>query len=130
MATSAYSGKYKKLFPGVLSSNSLLSVYILNMLSKSTEMYGKEVADKIEKQLQGTWTPSHGLIYPMLRNMEDEGLVEGRWEGNGTRKTIRYYAITDKGREALLIEKANIQPMFKESQKMLDIIVEDLAIES
>ena len=129
MAATQYSGKYKKLFPGVLTSNSLLSVYVLNMLSKGTKMYGKEIADKIEEQLEGTWAPSHGLLYPMLRTMEDEGLVEGHWQDGGTRKTIRYYSITEKGMEALQVEKEKIQPLFRESQKMLDIITVDLAMD-
>ena len=88
MATTEYKGKYHKLFPGILSSNSFLSVYLLHLLDKHPRMYGKELADTIKEQLKGTWTPSHGLIYPLLRDMEEEGLVRSMWEGNGRKRTI------------------------------------------
>lgn len=126
MATVDYKGAYRKMFPGVLSSNSLLSVYILHMLSSAEKMYGKEIADAIYTRLNGTWNPSHGLIYPMLRKMEKEGLVEGIWEGNTSKKTRRFYQITDMGRQALEIEVLNIRPAFDDSQEMIKILMRDL----
>lgn len=126
MASVEYHGKYKKLFPGTLSSNSLLSVYILHLLNRNSKMYGKEIADGITDRLNGTWTPSHGLIYPMLRNMEDEGLVSAFWEGTGSKKTKRFYRITEKGRAALHEETSNIRPAFEQSKEMLDIVMNDL----
>ena len=36
-------------------------------------------------------------MYPLLREMEGEGLVEGRWE-LPDRRTRRYYSITPAGR--------------------------------
>lgn len=128
MASVEYHGKYKKLFPGTLSSNSLLSVYILHLLSKNTKMYGKEIADGITNRLNGTWTPSHGLIYPMLRNMEEEGLVRGCWEGPGTKKTKRFYQITDVGVQTLVVETEHIRPAFEQSKQMLDIVMNDLYV--
>lgn len=128
MASVEYHGKYKKLFPGTLSSNSLLSVYILHMLSKTTRMYGKEIADGITNRLKGTWTPSHGLVYPMLRNMEDEGLVSAVWEGEGSKKTKRFYQLTTKGKEALLAETEHIRPAFEQSKEMLSIVMNDLYV--
>lgn len=89
-------------------------------------MYGKEIADHIQTRLQGTWNPSHGLIYPMLRNMEAEGLVQGQWEGNANKKTKRHYAITSKGQVALQSESQKAKPMFQQSQEMLNILMHDL----
>ena len=125
MATIEYHGKYKKLFPGVLSSNSFLSVYILHMLSSTTRMYGKEIVDSITERLDGTWEPSHGLVYPILRNLEDMTLIKGIWEDQD-KKTKRFYHITDEGRKALLAEVSNIRPMFEDARKMIDTVITDL----
>ena len=37
----------------------------------------------------------------MLHDLEDNGLIEGTWENRG-RQRIKYYEITDKGREEIL----------------------------
>jgi len=126
MASADYKGSYKKMFPGVLSSNSLLAVYILYLLSNANKMYGKEVADSISSRLKGTWNPSHGIIYPMLRKMEDEGFVTAFWEDGSSKKTRRFYKITDLGRQTLEVEALNIRPAFDESKEMLNILMNDL----
>lgn len=43
-----------------------------------------------------------GSIYPALRRMSDEGLIEGRPEQQGGRPTKNVYRITQKGKLALL----------------------------
>lgn len=125
MASTEYHGKYKKLFPGVLSSNSFLTVYILHMLNRNTKMYGKEIVDSIGSRLKGLWVPSHGLVYPLLRKLEAMGFVVGVWEGRGDKKTKRYYEITDLGREALVKETKVMQPMLEDARHMIDYAEKD-----
>lgn len=126
MASTEYHGKYKKLFPGKLSSNSLLTVYTLHLLNSTTRMYGKEIADGIKDRLNNTWNPSHGLVYPMLRRLEELGLIIGAWEGDESKKTRRYYFITEKGRRILKKEMAGIRPMLEESMLMVETVINDL----
>jgi len=61
--------------------------------SPSDETYGFELAEV-------TGLPS-GSIYPILRRLEDEGFIKGRWaqvEGTRQRRRRRYYALTGEGR--------------------------------
>ena len=68
--------------------------------------YGYEIVSRIEDITDGYWSPSYGTIYPLIRRLEEEGLVrslsdeEAEKEGleTGDRK---YFTITDKGREKL-----------------------------
>lgn len=56
------------------------------------ETYGFEIA-------QATGLPS-GTIYPILRRLEDDGVLSARWgvvEASGQRRRRRYYALTAKG---------------------------------
>lgn len=55
--------------------------------------------------MRATDLPS-GTVYPILRRLEDGGLVESRWEDPGAahekgRPPRRYYRPTGPGREAL-----------------------------
>jgi len=55
---------------------------------------GYALMQEIEERSEGVWRPSPGSIYPVLSQLEDEGLVEATKEGSG-----RVFALTDTGRE-------------------------------
>ena len=52
-----------------------------------------ELMRRLEERSDGRWRPSPGSVYPMLQQLEDEGLVRGV-EGEGRRA----YELTDEGR--------------------------------
>lgn len=63
--------------------------------SPSDETYGFELAE-------ATGLPS-GSIYPILRRLEDEGFIRGRWakvDAGRQRRRRRYYVLTGEGRRA------------------------------
>jgi len=37
-----------------------------------------------------------GIVYPLLYELEEKGLIEGKWTQKG-RKRVKYYSITRKG---------------------------------
>ena len=63
----------------------------LALLSKKP-MSGMELIREIEELSMGAWRPSPGTIYPLLRRLEGEGLVESvEKEGR------RIYSLTSNG---------------------------------
>ena len=42
-------------------------------------------------------TVNPNTMYPLLRELEKRGMIEGRWE-HPDRRTRRFYSITDAGR--------------------------------
>ena len=40
-------------------------------------MHGYEMITEVEDRTGGAWRPSAGSIYPTLKLLEDEGLIEG-----------------------------------------------------
>jgi len=44
---------------------------------------------------------SVGVVYPLLYEFEDRGLITGEWEQRGKRRRIKNYSITDLGRKML-----------------------------
>jgi len=49
--------------------------YVLKLLSES-ELTGKEIIDLARERSGGVWSPSPGLIYPLLGRLVRDGLVE------------------------------------------------------
>lgn len=121
-----YTGSYNRLFPLKVSTNTFITIYILHLLKTKGRLYGKEIIDKIENRFQGKWKPSHGLVYPILRELEKESLVKGEWIGEKTKKTIRVYTITPKGIDVYNREKAKHKEIFAESFLIMEILMGDL----
>jgi len=72
---------------------------VLQLLGEAP-MHGYQLMQRIAERSQGVWRPSPGTIYPVLAQLEDEGLVEV------TRSQGRKMAtLTDEGR-AYQIEHA------------------------
>jgi DNA-binding PadR family transcriptional regulator len=61
---------------------------------------GYDIKTVVDRSTRFFWAASYGQIYPELRKLEDEGLVEGEDAPNGGRSR-RVYRLTDAGREAL-----------------------------
>jgi PadR family transcriptional regulator, regulatory protein PadR len=69
--------------------------------SPSDETYGFELAEATDL--------ASGSIYPILRRLEEEGLIRSRWaevQGRDQRRRRRYYALTGEGRRVAQRETA------------------------
>jgi DNA-binding PadR family transcriptional regulator len=62
---------------------------------------GYDIKTVVDRSTRFFWAASYGQIYPELRRLEEEGLVEGEDRPNGGRSR-RVYALTKAGHEALL----------------------------
>ena len=57
-----------------------LRMWTLSMLSRGPKN-GAEIVDEIERMTQGWWRPSPGSIYPLLADLQREGLIQKRPDG-------------------------------------------------
>lgn len=73
----------------------LLRFYLLFMLSRGSET-GYSIMTTIEEKTEGAWRPGPGTVYPLLRDLEREGLIEHVASENGEGSIA--YAATEKGR--------------------------------
>jgi len=72
---------------------------VLGLLSRR-ELSGYDLKTAIDRAIRHFWAASYGQIYPELKRLEDQGLVEGRPEPSGGRaRTV--YDLTKAGRAAL-----------------------------
>ena len=75
---------------------------------------GYEIKAAVDRSTRFFWAASYGQIYPELRRLEREGLIEGEDAPSG-RRARRVYRLTADGRESFLawfdepIEKVEVR---------------------
>ena len=83
----------------------MLPLLVLHYIARGP-CYGNQLMERIAALTEGVLQVNPNTMYPLLRNLEERGLIEGSWE-HPDRRSRRYYAITDAGREeyARLLEE-------------------------
>jgi PadR family transcriptional regulator PadR len=106
----------------------LLPLYVLHLLDQQAR-YGNELMNLIEARTAGGWVTNPGAIYPLLDDLEEQGLVAGEWE-DPDKRTVRRYSLTEAGREQLDQLKAVMRPKLREALEVLKDMLEDLEDET
>lgn len=79
---------------------------------------GYEIAKEFkEKDLSNFWSARHSQIYPELRKLTEEGLLEYEVEISGEIQEKKVYRITERGRQEFvqwLLKDEAMQPTFKD----------------
>jgi PadR family transcriptional regulator PadR len=70
------------------------------------ELYGYEIAQRLEAQSSGVVAPSEGSLYPVLYRLLANGAVTAAWRSSDMGPKRRYYQITDSGVEQLAGQRA------------------------
>jgi len=79
-----------------------VSLILLAILDRSQEpLYGYQIAKSIEGNWQEGAPVKQGTLYPVLRSMEESGLLGSRVEPSVSGPPRKYYTITDRGRAVL-----------------------------
>lgn len=89
----------KNLFvTSFFGSKEFLYFYILRLVYKD-ELYGEEIAKKLEELTKSMWEPNPGFIYPMLKKLSKNGLIKGEWTVGNSKHPRLVYRITEEGEE-------------------------------
>ena len=75
-------------------------VAVLKLL-ESGEKYGYELVEQLERQSNGVLAMGQSTLYPMLYNLEAQGLVKSEWRGTDSARERKYYHLTSKGKKQL-----------------------------
>ena len=76
-----------------------LPYIILGLLAQHQEMNGRQITLQFQNEIGEFWKAAHSQIYPELKKMTDEGLIE-KFTKSDNDKEI-YYTLTQSGKEAL-----------------------------
>ncbi|NIO02223.1 MAG: PadR family transcriptional regulator [Candidatus Latescibacteria bacterium] len=90
-----------KKFQKELNSGTVALV-LLGVLARATEpMYGYQITKLLEGGRDNVRMMKQGALYPVLRSLENSGLLKSEVEPSVSGPPRRYYTITDIGRETL-----------------------------
>jgi PadR family transcriptional regulator PadR len=80
----------------------LVALVLLAVLERSTEdLYGYEIAKRLQRANEGEALFKEGTVYPVLRALAAAGLLTSRVVPSYAGPARRYYRITDEGRAML-----------------------------
>lgn len=89
--------------------SSFIKIHILHHCLKE-EIYGSWMIKELEEH---GYKISPGSLYPLLRSLEQKGLISAREEQQGRIKR-KYYRITSKGKKELAQAKKKLQELIGE----------------
>jgi PadR family transcriptional regulator PadR len=98
-----------------------VSLILLAILDRSSEpLYGYQIAKSIEGNWQEGAPVKQGTLYPVLRSMEESGLLGSRVEPSVSGPPRKYYTITDRGRAVL----ADWKSAWSQTRDFVDMTLE------
>lgn len=87
-----------------------LRLVILNLISEQPR-HGYDLIKAIELLTAGHYRPSAGMVYPLLNQLVEQGLIQGQSCVEDDGKKIKY-EITTRGSQTLLDEATRVDSIF------------------
>ncbi|HIW32215.1 MAG TPA: helix-turn-helix transcriptional regulator [Candidatus Paenibacillus intestinavium] len=79
----------------ISGSTTMLILKLLN----SSDMYGYQMIDELERRSENVFTLKAGTLYPLLHNLENQGMVECYEQVSESERARKYYRITKRGKK-------------------------------
>lgn len=74
------------------------TMLVLKLL-ESSDMYGYQMIEELERRSENVFTLKAGTLYPLLHTLEQQGIVESYDKLSEQDRPRKYYSLTQKGRE-------------------------------
>lgn len=117
-------GRPSDAFGGDIRRRDVFPLLVLHLVA-GEPTYGNRLIESIEEITKGTISVNPNTMYPLLREMEGQGLVEGRWE-LPDRRTRRYYSITPAGRREYKRLKAEVEPFLESVIQSVSLVKDEI----
>lgn len=105
----------------------MFALLVLHLISKSETgaSYGNQLIEQIEGITDGAVSLNPNTIYPLLRELESGGLIEGRWE-HPEKRSRRLYTVTERGRAEYARLREGIEPFLDSIIKTITLIKREI----
>ena len=107
------------VFGGEIRRRDVFPLLVLHLIEREPA-YGNRLIDEIEDITNGVISVNPNTIYPLLRDLEARGLIEGQWE-HPDRRTRRFYSITAAGRK-------EYERLVEEVEPFLDSVIKSVTL--
>ena len=113
-------GRPSDALGGDIRRRDVFPLLVLHLLGREPA-YGNRLIESIEEITSGTISVNPNTMYPLLRELEGRGLVEGRWE-LPDRRTRRFYSITPAGKREYRRLKGEVEPFLDSVIRSVSLI--------
>lgn len=117
-------GRPSDALGGDIRRRDVFPLLVLHLISRE-EAYGNRLIEEIERITEGVISVNPNTIYPLLREMEANGLIEGRWE-HPDRRSRRYYSITAAGRREHKRLRGEVEPFIDSVIRSMTLLRREL----
>jgi DNA-binding PadR family transcriptional regulator len=111
-------------FTGELRKRDVLPLLVLHFMHQGPS-YGNQLMDRISAVTAGVLSVNPNTMYPLLRQLEERGLIEGRWE-HPERRSRRYYSLTDEGQSEYHRLVQDVRPFLDSVRRSIEEIVKEV----
>ena len=109
---------------GELRKRDVLPLLVLHFMSDGPS-YGNALIERIDAVTSGVLHVNPNTMYPLLRQLESRGLLEGQWE-HPERRSRRYYSLTAAGRKEYRRLVKDVRPFLDAMARATDEIVREV----
>jgi PadR family transcriptional regulator, regulatory protein PadR len=107
-----------------LRRREVLPLLVLHYISEGPS-YGNQLMERISEVTAGVLSVNPNTMYPLLRQLEARGLIEGQWE-HPERRSRRYYSITGEGRAEYERLHEGVRPFLDSIASSIEEIVREV----
>jgi len=109
---------------GELRKREVLPLLVLHFMREGPS-YGNQLMERISKVTAGVLSVNPNTMYPLLRQLEERGLIEGQWE-HPERRSRRYYSLTEEGQAEYYRLVRDVRPFLDAIATSIDKIVREV----
>src|SRR3954454_12281321 len=112
-------GRPSDVFGGEIRRRDVFPLLVLHLI-RTEPSYGNHLIEEIEEITQGVISVNPNTMYPLLRELEANGMIEGKWE-HPDRRTRRFYEITKAGEK-------EYRRLVEEVEPFLDSVIRSVTL--
>jgi DNA-binding PadR family transcriptional regulator len=117
-------GRASDVFGGELRRRDVFPLLVLHLIEREPA-YGNRLIEEISEITAGTITVNPNTMYPLLRQLESDGMIKGRWE-HPDRRTRRFYEITGDGRAEYERLRDELEPFLETMAATIEMIKREI----
>ena len=111
-------------FTGELRKREVLPLLVLHFMHTGPS-YGNQLMERISAVTAGVLSVNPNTMYPLLRQLEEKGLIEGKWE-HPERRSRRYYSLTKEGEKEYERLVHDVRPFLDSVLRSIEEIVNEV----
>ncbi len=109
---------------GDLRKGGLLPLLVLHFVSREPS-YGNQLIERVGELTSGAVVVNPNTMYPLLRQLEAQGLIAGEWE-HPERRSRRFYRVTPEGEAQRERLAAEVNPRLERIGRSIEAIRAEL----